>query len=93
MIDLKEAIERAKEFIVEMNGQPENLQIEEVTLSSDGRSWSVTLSYFKRIQTPNELQTALGLEGTRTYKRVVIDSEDKKIIGMFNWAFDKSEAA
>lgn len=35
MIDLKEAIERAKQFIVELNGKTEQFQVEEVILSED----------------------------------------------------------
>jgi len=93
MIDLKEAIERAKQFIVELNGESEQFQVEEVFLSEDRKSWLVTLSYYKKIDSPNSLQKALGLENLRTYKRVVIDNETEDIIGVFNWSYEKREAA
>ncbi len=93
MIQLKEAIEKAKQFITELNGNLDRFQIEEVILSEDKMKWSVTVSYFRRIQTPNELQKTLGLESERVYKRVVIDSENDNVIGMMNWSFERREAA
>jgi hypothetical protein len=93
MIDLKEAIERAKQFIIELNGEPEQFQVEEIILSEDKKNWLVTVSYFKKIQSPNELQKTLGFEGQRVYKRVVIDNKTEEIVGMYNWSYDKREAA
>lgn len=93
MIDLKEAIEKAKQFIVELNGEAEQFQVEEVFLSEDKKNWFVTLSYYKKIDSPNSLQKALGLENLRTYKRVVIDNDTTDIVGIYNWSYDKREAA
>lgn len=62
MIDLKEPIEKAKQFIVELNGEPDNFQVEEVFLSESRKSWFVTLSYYRKNDSPNDLQKALGLE-------------------------------
>ena len=94
MIDLKEAVRLAKKFLTETEGQPEeNVEVEEALLARDGKSWSVTLSYFKKITSPNDLQKALGLTGTKAYKRIVIDSKTRNIIGMSRRPFDKSEAA
>ena len=91
MIELKEAIERAKQFLVELNGDLERFQIEEITLSDDKKKWLVTTSFFRKIQSPNELQKTLGLESERVYKRVVIDSESDDVLGMMNWSFEKRE--
>jgi hypothetical protein len=93
MIDLKEAIERAKQFIVELNGEPEQFQVEEVILSEDKQNWLVTVSYYKKIDSPNELQKTLGLESRRVYKRIVIDNKTEEIVGLYNWNYDKREAA
>lgn len=93
MIDLKEAIERAKQFIVELNGETEQVQVEEVILSEDKQNWLVTVSYYKKIDSPNELQKTLGLEVRRVYKRIVIDNKTEEIIGMYNWSYDRREAA
>jgi len=93
MIDLKEAIERAKQFITELNGEPEQFQVEEVFLSEDKKKWVVTISYYTKIDTPNNLQKALGFQNLRTYKRIEIDNETKDVVGIFNWSYDKREAA
>lgn len=93
MVELKEAIESAKKFIVELNGESEQFQVEEVFLSDNKDKWFVTLSYLKRNDSPNSLQKALGLESLRTYKRVVIDNNTKDVIGILNWTYDKREAA
>lgn len=93
MIDLKEAIESAKQFISELNGETEQFQVEEVMLSEDKKNWFVVVSYYKKIPSPNELQKTLGLEGQRAYKRVVIDSENENVVGMYNWYYDRREAA
>ena len=92
MIDLKEAIARAKQFITELNGEQEQFQVEEVMLSDDKKNWIVTVSYFKKIQFPNELQKTLGLDTQRAFKRVIIDSENENVVGMFNWSYDRREA-
>ena len=92
MIDLKEAIERAKEFLKEMNGDLENLEVEEVLLSLDKKNWSVVLSYVKKIERPTSLQTAIGITGKKNYKKLLVDSESKDFIGMYNWTFDRAEA-
>jgi hypothetical protein len=93
MIDLKEAIERAKQFIIELNGEPEEFQVEEVMLSDDRKNWLVTISYYKKLQSPNELQKTLGLENQRAYKRVVIDNETENVIGLIDGYFNRREAA
>ena len=93
MIELKEAIEKAKQFIVELNGETEQFQVEEVFLSENKKNWFVTLSYYKKIDSPNSLQKALGLENLRTYKRVEIDNDTKDVIGIFNLSYDRREAA
>lgn len=93
MIDLREAIEKAKQFIAELNGEPEQFQVEEISLSEDKKKWLVTVSYDKKINSPNELQKTLGLETQRAYKRVVIDNENENVVGMYNWSFERREAA
>lgn len=92
MIDLKEAIERAKLFIIELNGKIEEFQIEEVGLSEDKKNWNVTISYLRKIDSPNEIQITLGLETRRVYKKVVIDSENEKVVGMIDGFYNRREA-
>jgi hypothetical protein len=91
--DMKTATEIAKDFIVELNGEQEQLQVEEVILSEDKKNWFVTLSYYRKLKSPNELQKTLGLEGSRVYKRIVIEGERYHVIGMVNWSYERREAA
>lgn len=93
MIGLKEAINIAKDFIIEMNGEQEDFQLEEISLSNDKKNWEVTYSYNKKIDSPNQLQMALGFKSRKAYKRVIIDGESKEIIGMYNWAYENREVA
>ncbi len=93
MIDLKEATEIAKKFIIEMEGDQEGFHLESVLLTSDKKSWQVIYSYKKKIENLNELQRIMGLKERKIYKKVVISNEDKKIIGYSDGAYDRSEAA
>jgi hypothetical protein len=93
VLDMKDVSELAKQFIVELNGEQEQFQVEEVMLSEDKKNWLVTVSYYRRLKSPNELQKTLGLEGSRVYKRIVIEREKYHVIGMFNWSYDRREAA
>ncbi len=90
-LDMKQVSELAKQFITELNGQQEQFQVEEVTLS--GEVWLVTVSYFRKFRSPNELQKTLGLLGNRVYKRISIDRKSYHILGMQNWSFDRQETA
>jgi len=93
MIELTEAMKIAKDFIIDMNGQQENFQLEEIFLSNDKNTWEVTYSYDKKIENPNQLQVILGVDKRKAYKRVLIDNESKEIVGMYNWVYEKREAA
>lgn len=92
MIDLKEATEIAKEFISEIDGNYSDIHLESVLLSADRKSWEVAYSYSKKLEEPNELQKMLGFYKRKFYKKVIIDSENKQIIGYDN-SYDKLEAA
>ncbi len=83
MIDLKEAAKIAKDFIVDFDGEQENFRLESVLLSPDRKSWQVAYSYSKKIEELNNLQKALGLNERRVSKKVIIDNENKEIIGYY----------
>lgn len=92
MVELKEAMEIAKKFIIEVNGDQKNFVLEEISLSQDKKSWEVIYSY-DRDQTPrNEKQKVIGLDGLKTYKKIVIDSQTDEVTGMFNWSYDRQAA-
>lgn len=92
-LTMKDVSELAKDFVTEMNGEQENLQVEEITLSEDGKTWLVTVGYFRKFKSQNDLQKALGLVGAPTYKRIIIDRETYHVLGMQNWSFERKEAA
>lgn len=93
MIDLKQAMEIAKKFIADFNGEPDNLQLEEISLSSNKTTTDVVYSFNKKHVNPNSLQKALGLEGIRHYKKVVLDNDSGEVLGMYNWSYEQREAA
>jgi hypothetical protein len=92
-LDMKQISDLAKQFIVELNGEQDQLQVEEITLSENEKKWFVTVGYFRRFTSPNDLQKALGLLGSRVYKRVIVDRETYHVIGMQDWSYNRQEAA
>ena len=93
MTDLKEAMEIAKNFIADVSGDTDNLQLEEVALSPDKNKTEVVYSFNKKVADPNSLQKALGLSGFRNFKKVVIDNQSGEVLGMYNWSYEQREAA
>lgn len=67
--DLKKAIEIAKEFVSEVSGEPDNLQLEEVSLSQDKQKTEVVYSFNKRFASPNSLQKALVWKASETSRK------------------------
>jgi len=90
MIDLKKATEKAKGFIVEMEGEQKEFHLESALLSSDKKNWEVVFSYKKSLEHINDLQKILGLKERKIYKKVIIDNDKIEIIGYSDAAFDKS---
>jgi hypothetical protein len=82
MIDLKEAIEKAKQFIIDLNGEQEKLQLEAAYLSRASNSWNVTYSFWRKEESPNQLQQILGINSRKIYKTIEIDAESGEVIGI-----------
>jgi hypothetical protein len=83
--EIKQLSEIAKQFIIELNGEQDRFQIEEVGLSDDGKKWFVTLSYLQKIEKPNQLQKTLGLANRRVYKRLSINKKELNVVAMSDW--------
>ncbi len=81
-MDLKEAIEKAKQFIIELNGEQEKLQLEAAYLSRASNSWNVTYSSWRKEQLPNQLQQTLGITSRKVYKTIEIDADSGDVIGI-----------
>ena len=82
MIELKEAVEKAKDFIADFFDKPEKIQVEAFSLSEDKKSWNVTYSFWRKAESSNQLQTILGITGSKIYKTIQIDTEKGEVIGM-----------
>ncbi len=82
MIEIKDAVKKAKDFIVELYGEPERIQIEAFNLSDDKKSWNVTYSFWRKAEPINQLQRALEITGSKVYKTIEIDAEKGDVIGM-----------
>ena len=93
---IKELSELAKKFIIELNAEhivlgTEDFEIEEVIHRDE--KWIVSVSYFRKIKEPNELQKTLGILGRRVYKRITIDWKKRQVLGMSDWTPELREAA
>ncbi len=82
MIELKEAVEKAKNFIADFFDKPEKIQVEAFSLSEDKKSWNVTYSFWRKAEPINQLQRTLGITGSKVYKTIEIDAEKGDVIGM-----------
>lgn len=82
MIQIKDAIEKAKNSINEIFGEPEKIQVEAFSLSEDKKSWKVTYSFWQRSEPISQLQAVLGITGSKVYKTIEIDAESGDILGM-----------
>ena len=85
MIQLREAIEKAKQFIIEMNGEQEDLQLEHVKHVEPSNIWRVTYSFYRNDSPPpNQLQAALGINRNdrRVYRTIDIEDKSGGIVGM-----------
>ena len=90
MIDVKQAAEIARTHLIDLLGDQEvadekAITLEEFELSSDGKTWNVTLGYPVRETRPLHAAaplSALTQEPKRRFKTFRIGSKDGKLIGM-----------
>ncbi|HQZ83045.1 MAG TPA: hypothetical protein PLR83_07475 [Pyrinomonadaceae bacterium] len=90
--DFKDLAKAAEQFITELYGKQSQFQIEEVQKEAAGRNWVVTVSYFRKHISPNELQKRLGLLGSRTLKRLTF-RPNGEVVGITNPNLEESIAA
>ena len=94
MIDVKQAAEIARTHLIDLLGDQEvadkkAITLEEFELSSDGKTWNVTLGYPVRetralptLPTLAASLSALTQEPKRRFKTFRIGSKDGKLISM-----------
>lgn len=82
MIEMSEAMETAKKFIISVSGIKQGFHLEEAYLYENENIWRVTYSFFQKNEPLNALQELAGIEGRRVYRTIEIDNEKGEIIGM-----------
>jgi len=79
MINVKEATDKAKEYLVSFFPDAENVQLEEVEMTEDKAHWFVTISY-EGIS--NSVASSLLVGKTVLYKIFKIDAKGGEVISM-----------
>ena len=79
MINVKEATDKAKEYLLSFFPDAENVQLEEVELTVDKAHWLVTISYEG---TSNSVASSLLVGKTVLYKVFRIDAKIGEVISM-----------
>ncbi|MCK5067257.1 MAG: hypothetical protein KAR16_07460 [Bacteroidales bacterium] len=79
MIDVKEATNKAKEYLVSFFPEVEKVQLEEVELTEDRAYWFITLSYEG---VSNSVASSLLVGKSVRYKLFKLDAENGEVISM-----------
>ena len=79
MINVKEATDKAKEYLVSFFPDAENVQLEEVEMTEDKAHWFVTISYEG---VSNSVASSLLVGKTVLYKIFKIDAQEGEVISM-----------
>lgn len=79
MINVKEATDKAKEYLVSFFPDAENVQLEEVEMTGDKAHWFVTISYEG---VSNSVASSLLVGKTVLYKIFKIDAKVGEVISM-----------
>jgi len=79
MINVKEATDKAKEYLVSFFPDAENVQLEEVEVTEDKAHWLVTISYEG---VSNSVASSLLVGKSVLYKIFKIDAQLGEVISM-----------
>jgi len=79
MIDVRQAIDKAKEHLKAFFPDAENIQLEEVELSSDKTHWLITLS-FEGVSA--SVASSLLVGKSLIYKQFKLDAKSGDVISM-----------
>ena len=79
MINVKEATDKAKEYLVSFFPDAENVQLEEVEMTEDKAHWFVTISYEG---VSNSVASSLLVGKTVICKIFKIDAQEGEVISM-----------
>ena len=79
MIDVKEATQKVKEYLVSFFPEAEKVQLEEVELTDDKSHWYITLSYEGM---SHSVASSLLVGKSVRYKIFKLDAESGDVISM-----------
>lgn len=84
MMDVKEAMNTAREYINAMFADEEIMQLglEEVTYNPDAGQWRITFGFVRPWDRQNTMAVNLGLKTPRSYKVVHIHDSDGKVVAL-----------
>lgn len=87
MIDVKEAVKIAQDYIGELYSDEEirDLTLEEVEISQDDKFWIVTIGFTRPMSQPlNPIEAMSGPKFSRFQKELMIDAESRLVRAMKN---------
>lgn len=79
MIDVKTAVNKAKENLIAFFPEAENIQLEEVELASDKSYWLITMSYEG---VTSSVASSLLVGKSVIYKQFKLDAKSGEVISM-----------
>jgi hypothetical protein len=86
-IDVKTAVQAAREFAKSLLGSVQGLRLEAVERTEDGKWWLVTLGFYRpfgkaRRSKMDDLLVLEDLELERVYKVFKVDASSGEVLGM-----------
>ena len=93
MIDIKLAVKKAKEYLVDFFPEKaDSIRLEETELNEDGNFWKVTLSFLeekdKEVMVRSPLTAIFEHQIStdyRVYKSLKVRAKDGEVLGMTIW--------
>jgi hypothetical protein len=93
MIEIKQAVKAAIDHLAALYGNPRSLQLEEIYMSEDDRSWLVTLSFLAEADEEEVFSGPYGVVAqlargadtkrlVRKYKTLEVDGESGEVRSM-----------
>jgi hypothetical protein len=83
MVDVKDAVSTANNFLIDLFPTARDIRLEEVALNSVGTTWQAVLSF--RSVDSGQLAAPLTSQSTRVYKQVDVDRISGEARALRNW--------
>jgi len=82
MLEMNDAMEVAKNFIIEVSGQKGNFRLEEAYLDDKKKNWHITYSFSEPRPFSSLLEEFAKMEDRRVYRTIQIDNKTGNVVGM-----------